>query len=120
MGYFYVFMTIFFTVYGQLVLKWQVNEAGQLPVDLGGKIFFLFKLLLNPWIISGFVSAFVAALSWMAAMTKFELSYAYPFVSITFVLVVLSGAIFFNEPLSWPKIAGMALIVSGILVGSQG
>ena len=120
MGYFYVSMTIFFTVYGQLVLKWQVNEAGQLPVDLGGKIFFLFKLLLNPWIISGFVSAFVAALSWMAAMTKFELSYAYPFVSITFVLVVLSGAIFFNEPLTWPKIAGMALIVGGILVGSQG
>jgi multidrug transporter EmrE-like cation transporter len=120
MGYFYVSMTIFFTVYGQLVLKWQVNEAGQLPVDLGGKIFFLFKLLLNPWIISGFVSAFVAALSWMAAMTKFELSYAYPFVSITFVLVVLSGAIFFNEPLSWPKIAGMVLIVGGILVGSQG
>jgi multidrug transporter EmrE-like cation transporter len=120
MGYFYVSMTIFFTVYGQLVLKWQVNEAGQLPVDLGGKIFFLFKLLLNPWILSGFVSAFVAALAWMAAMTKFELSYAYPFVSITFVLVVLSGAIFFNEPLSWPKIAGMVLIVGGILVGSQG
>ena len=120
MGYFYVCITIFCTVYGQLVLKWQVNEAGQLPVDLGGKIFFLFKLLLNPWILSGFASAFVAALSWMAAMTKFDLSYAYPFVSFTFVLIVLSGAIFFNEPLTWPKIAGMVLIVGGILVGSQG
>ena len=120
MGYFYVFITIFFTVYGQLVLKWQVNEAGQLPVDLGGKIFFLFKLLLNPWILSGFASAFVAALAWMAAMTKFDLSHAYPFMSFAFVLVLFLSVFFFHEPLSWPKIAGMALIVGGILVGSQG
>lgn len=120
MGYFYVFITILFTVYGQLVLKWQVNHAGPLPQELVGKVVFLSKLLLNPWILSGFFAAFIAALAWMAAMTKLELSHAYPFVSFTFVLVVLSGAVFFNEPLTWPKIAGMILIVFGILVGSQG
>ena len=120
MGYFYIFLTILFTVYGQLVLKWQVNEAGQLPVDLGGKIFFLLKILLNPWILSGFASAFVAALAWMAAMTKLDLSHAYPFMSLAFVLVLFLSVFFFNEPLTWPKIAGMALIVGGILVGSQG
>ena len=119
MGYFYVFLTILFTVYGQLVLKWQVNEAGQLPVDLGGKIFFLFKILLNPWILSGFASAFVAALAWMAAMTKFDLSHAYPFMSLAFVLVLFLSVFFFHEPLTWSKVAGMALIVCGIFVGSQ-
>ena len=51
---------------------------------------------------------------------EYLFKWPYPFVSFTFILVILSGAIFFNEPLSWPKIAGMALIVSGILVGSQG
>jgi len=119
MGYFYIFLTILFTVYGQLVLKWQVNEAGQLPVDLGGKIFFLFKILLNPWILSGFASAFVAALAWMAAMTKFDLSHAYPFMSLAFVLVLFLSVFFFHEPLTWSKVAGMALIVCGIFVGSQ-
>jgi len=119
MGYFYIFLTILFTVYGQLVLKWQVNEAGQLPVDLEGKIFFLFKILLNPWILSGFASAFVAALAWMAAMTKFDLSHAYPFMSLAFVLVLFLSVFFFHEPLTWSKVAGMALIVCGIFVGSQ-
>ncbi len=119
MGYFYVFMTILFTVYGQLVLKWQINQVGQLPVDLIPKVFFLIKLLLNPWVLSGFVSAFVAALAWMAAMTKLDLSHAYPFMSLAFVLVLFLSVFFFNEPLTWPKIAGMALIVGGILVGSQ-
>ena len=119
MGYFYVFMTILFTVYGQLVLKWQINQAGQLPVDLNQKVFFLFKLLLNPWLLSGFASAFVAALAWMAAMTKLDLSHAYPFMSLAFVLVLFLSVFFFNEPLTWPKVAGMALIVCGIFVGSQ-
>ena len=119
MGYFYVFITILFTVYGQLVLKWQINQVGQLPVDLNQKVIFLIKLLLNPWVLSGFVSAFVAALAWMAAMTKLDLSHAYPFMSLAFVLVLFLSVFFFNEPLTWPKIAGMALIVGGILVGSQ-
>jgi multidrug transporter EmrE-like cation transporter len=56
----------------------------------------------------------------MAVVTKLPLSHAYPFVSFSFVLVVLSGAIFFQEPLTWPKIAGMILIVTGIVIGSQG
>ena len=119
MGYFYVFITILFTVYGQLVLKWQINQVGQLPVDLNQKVFFLIKLLLNPWVLSGFVSAFVAALAWMAAMTKLDLSHAYPFMSLAFVLVLFLSAFFFNEPLTFSKIAGMALIVGGILVGIQ-
>ena len=44
MGYFYIFGTIFFTVYGQLILKWRISLlGGSLPNDLLDKIFFLFK-----------------------------------------------------------------------------
>jgi multidrug transporter EmrE-like cation transporter len=56
----------------------------------------------------------------MAAMTKLELSHAYPFVSLAFVLVVLCSAWLFNEPLNMTKLAGLALICIGIVIGSQG
>ena len=74
MSYIYLFLTIVLTVYGQLVIKWQVSLSGALPSSGGEKLFFLIRLLFNPWIISGFIAAFLAALSWMAAMTKFDLS----------------------------------------------
>lgn len=119
-GYFYIALTILFTVYGQLVLKWQVSQAGSLPVGIGSKVVFLFALLLNPWIVSGFISAFLASLCWMAAMTKFDLSYAYPFMGLTFVLVLLGSGIFFGEVITPIKIAGTTLIVLGIMVASQG
>lgn len=120
MNHLYIALTVIFTVYGQIVIKWQVAKVGALPSGTSEKLVFLLQLLFNPWIISGFAAAFLAALAWMAAMTKFDLSYAYPFMSLAFVLVlVLSGPIF-QEAITIPKVLGMALIVAGIVVGSQG
>jgi multidrug transporter EmrE-like cation transporter len=56
----------------------------------------------------------------MAAMTQFDISHAYPFMSLNFVLVLILSWLLFHEPLTGPKIAGMALIVAGIIVGSRG
>lgn len=55
----------------------------------------------------------------MAAMTKFELSYAYPFMSGAFVLVFILSVIFFNEIVTWQKILGLAFIVMGIFITSR-
>ena len=52
-------------------------------------------------------------------MTKFELSYAYPFMSGAFVLVFILSVLFFNEVVTWQKILGLALIVAGIIVTSR-
>lgn len=120
MGYFYIFGTIFFTVYGQLILKWRMSAlGGSLPNDFLDKILFLFKLVFDPFIFSGFASAFIASFFWMAAMTKFELSYAYPFMSGAFVLVFILSVLFFNEVVSWQKILGLGFIVLGIIISSR-
>lgn len=120
MGYVYVAGTVLFTVYGQLILKWQVSQAGAIPPGMVEKLWFFASLLLNPWIISGFVGAFLAALCWMAAVSKLDLSHAYPFMSMAFVLVLILSKVFFAEPVTLLKVIGMAFIVLGIVVGSQG
>ncbi|WP_345986113.1 EamA family transporter [Sulfurimonas sp. HSL-1656] len=119
MGYFYIFATVLFTVYGQLILKWRIEKFGALPEGLAEKIFFLLKLLFDPFIFSGFLAAFIASLFWMAAMTKFDVSFAYPFMSGAFVLVFLFSVFLFNEPVSWHKVVGLILIVAGIIVTSR-
>ncbi len=120
MGYLYIFGTILFTVYGQLMIKWQMTKAGLLPPVLSEKVIFLLQMFLNPWILSAFFSAFVASFCWMAAVSKFDLSFAYPFMSLSFVIVLILSGMVFQEPINLPKIIGMVLIVSGIVVGAQG
>jgi multidrug transporter EmrE-like cation transporter len=120
MSYVYVLCTVLLTVYGQIAIKWQVREAGPFPADPVEQIQFLGRLLLNPWVISALAAALVAAVTWMAALTRLELSHAYPFMSLAFVLVMLCSAWFFSEPITPLKVAGMGLVILGLIVGSQG
>lgn len=119
MGYLYILGTILFTVYGQIVMKWRIDKYGALPPELFDKLLFVFRLLLDPFILSGFLSAFVASLFWMAAMTKFDISFAYPFMSFSFVLVFTLSIFLFGEPVTGQKVLGLGLIVLGIIVTSQ-
>ena len=116
MDYIYILLTIFLTVYGQLVLKWRMSMKGQLPSTFPDKIKFMFYAYLDPWVISGFGVAFLASITWAMAMTKFQLSQAYPFMSLSYILVFFMSVLFFNETVTLQKLIGYALIVSGIIL----
>ncbi|MFC9711218.1 EamA family transporter [Paenibacillus sp. NPDC056933] len=118
-GYIYILGTIIFTVYGQLAMKWRVSSYGNMPDPFIEKIMFLVKLVFDPFIFSSLVSAFVASLFWMAAMTKFNISYAYPFMSFSYVLVFIFSAFLFKEPITLYKIVGLLFVVVGILISSR-
>ena len=120
MAHLYIFGTILFTVYGQLIIKWRIPFHGSLPGEMLPKLIFLLKLFFDPFIMSGFVAAFLASLCWMAAMTAFDLSYAYPFMGLNFVLVFLASAILLSEQVTLYKVAGLILIVLGIIISSRG
>ena len=118
--YLYIFATIGLTVYGQLILKWRIGQFGPLPAELPDKLKFLFGLLFDPAIFSGFAAAFLASLAWMAAMTKFDLSHAYPFMSLNFVVVLLLSGWLLSEPMTLQKLLGVGLIVIGTVVAARG
>lgn len=122
MGFIYISGCVVFTVYGQLVLKWRMNLKGDaLPEHTFEKLIYLIKLIIfDPFILSGLLSAFLASLFWMAAMTKFSLSFAYPFMSSAFVIVMIFSALLFGESLNAYKLFGTALIIAGMIVISQG
>ncbi len=84
------------------------------------KILFLFRQFLNPWIMSGLFSAFLASLAWMAAMTRLELNYAYPFMSLAFIIVMLFSVFFLNESLTLQGVVGTFMVVAGLIIIARG
>jgi drug/metabolite transporter (DMT)-like permease len=111
-----VLSTCLLTTYGQVVFKWRAIEAGPMPAALDEKILYLFKIFMNPWVFSAILSAFFASICWMVAITKLPLSYAYPFTSLSFILVMVASYLFFHETISLTKLIGFALIVLGIII----
>lgn len=114
----YVLLTIVFTVYGQMIVKWRIGQFGSLPEPLAERLGFLVKLVFDPLIFSGFAAAFLASLAWMAALTRLDLSVAYPFMSLNFVVVLLLSAWLLGEPVTMAKGIGVALIVMGTVIAT--
>jgi len=118
MKYLYIFGTIFFTVYGQMILKWRISYLNWTMTDgdFIKKIICYLKLLFDPFILSGFIGAFIASICWTMAMTKFELTSAYPFMSLSPAVVFILGIFILNETFTIGKVIGLVIIILGIII----
>ncbi|MFE0502227.1 hypothetical protein ACFW0P_15760 [Lysobacter soli] len=115
-----VAMTILLTSYGQLVIKWQASTFRSTGEGLFGGLPHVVQLLLQPWVLSAFVAAFAASLCWMLAVSQLELSKAYPFMALNFVLVCTIAVPMFGETFSAMKGVGLATVIVGLVILSQG
>ena len=117
----YIFLSIFFAVCSQLIIKWKMSVFSfDNNANIIDKFTFAFSMLFNPWIMLSIVFTLLSGLSWMIAMTKFDISYAYPFTILGFIAVMILSHFLFNENLNVYKIAGTFIIILGILVVSKG
>ena len=123
-GYLYLFLTIATTVTSQLIIKWRVanwvSPILPMPVEILGKIGFLFKVIFDPFIFTACCLTFISGLCWMATMTKFDISYAYPFTMLGFVAVLALSALLLGEQFNIYKIIGCCIIITGVIVTSRG
>lgn len=118
MSYLFIACTVLLTVYGQLVLKWQVGLRPEITTQ-GMTARNILRLLSDPWVLSAFAAAFGASLFWMWALSKMPLSKAYPFTALSLPIISLIAALVFRESLDAAKIVGTVLIMSGVVVLSR-
>lgn len=119
-GHVYIFLMLAFTAYSQLIMRWQVGQAGPLPESVTGKVFYVGHLLLTPWILSSIFATLLAGVSWMLTLTQLQISYAYPFVSLTYIVVMLGGVFIFGDTLNLYRIFGTFIVLAGIFVIAKG
>ena len=70
----------------------------------------------NPWVMGGMALHVSALVVWLWALSKVDISFAYPFLALGYVLVSAMAWFWLGEELSSMKILGMGIIIIGILV----
>ncbi len=107
-----VLTSVAFGAVGQLVLKAGMNSLGgvQLSVDT------LLKMATNPLLIVGIAIFGISTLLWLLALSKADLSFAYPFLSLIYIAVLFGGAVLFKEAITLPRVLGFAVIVTGVWI----
>ena len=121
LNHFYLLLAILLGVVSQLIIKWKMSAFSFDNYETWQEKFSLaFSMLLNPYIIIALVLTLLAGVTWMIAMTKFEISYAYPFTLLGLVLITIFSVVFFGENFNTYKFSGIVLIILGIVVISKG
>ena len=69
----------------------------------------------NPYVIGGLLVLVFSMGLHLMALSRVDLSFAYPFLSVSYVLVLLAGYLWFGESINAARIAGVALICLGTL-----
>jgi drug/metabolite transporter (DMT)-like permease len=98
---------------GQLLFK---IAAGRIPA-IGGPAD-VPRIFTDPVMWIAIVVYVFATVLWVALLQRVPLSYAYPFISLAFVIVPLAAAAFLGEKLSLNFFLGSALIIGGIWLTS--
>lgn len=112
-----ILTSVFLSATAQVLLKSGVSGVrGQLGPDGGSTATIILSSLASPGVIGGLVLYGIGTLIWLGALARTELSQAYPFVGLGFVLTAVFGHLVFHEALGPARILGTALIISGIVL----
>jgi len=119
MAVFFIFLMLAFTVAGQIFVKQGMLEVGSTPSNLSQIPEFMLRALTNIRVVLGFGCAFLASLCWLVAISRTELSFAYPFTGLSIVLVLTLAPTFFGEVVPLTRWLGVLIVCAGIWVASR-
>jgi drug/metabolite transporter (DMT)-like permease len=103
-------------VLGQLVLKSGMSRLG--PLSLAGQGFpsLIKSIVTNYYVIGGLLIYGAGVFFWLVALSRAPLSYAYPFASLSYVLVTMAAFFLLREKIGLLRLVGVMLICSGVIV----
>jgi multidrug transporter EmrE-like cation transporter len=91
-------------------------------VGLGGEALALDRLVstatalaINPFLLLGMFCYAISIAIWIAVLARVEVSVAYPFLSIGYVIVVFAGLVFLGEDVTLLRVVGVTLICAGLV-----
>jgi len=73
----------------------------------------------NPYVFGGLFMYGIGAISWLFVLSKLEVSTAYPFVGLGFILTMILGFFLLQESISTLKVLGTMLVTIGVVMVSK-
>lgn len=115
----YIAGTIFFTVTGQLLIKWGMSIVGSVPADRNQLLNFIWQTITNWQVVAGLACAGIASFFWILTMSKSPISFAYPFMGLAIVLVLALSPLLFRENVPVTRWVGVVVVCLGIWIASR-
>lgn len=117
--YLYIFLCVVLNVISQLLLKTGMNTIGHFQMEATNLLNTSIKIATNPNIIIGLLLYGLSFALWLVALSRLDVSLAYPLLSIGYIIMPFVAYLFLGEVLSILRIVGICIIIVGVYIVSK-
>lgn len=100
----------------QLLLKAGTNAVGHFEFSSANLVPVGLRLALEPHILGGVCCYVVSLMVWIMALSRVEVSIAYPMLSIGYVINAVAAWYLFGESVGALRLTGIGFIVVGVFL----
>jgi drug/metabolite transporter (DMT)-like permease len=116
-----ILLSITIAVGGQILLKIGMNKIGPIDIGSASSLGHLFTgIIKSPTVLVGLFLYVISAALWLIIISSVDLSFAYPFIGLTYVLVLVVSKFVLKEDVNPIRWIGTAIITIGVIVISRG
>lgn len=111
-----ILITVGLNTLAQLFLKLGMRTVGYFEFSAANLLPIALQVSRNPYIIGG-IACYVFSLAfWMMVLSRVEVSFAYPFMSLGFIFTALAGYYFIQEDFTLSRLLGIVVIIIGVFL----
>ena len=112
-----ILLSVLLNCAAQLLIRKGMLVEGE--VGMQNMLSHVGSMITNIWLWGAMLCYALSIFLWMSVLSKVEVSYAYPFLSVGYVVSAVAGYALFNENLSPIRIAGIIVICIGVILISR-
>jgi multidrug transporter EmrE-like cation transporter len=118
----FILLSVTLAAVAQLTLKHGINQVtaqGAQPLDLKDPAGTAVRIASSASVWFGLVIFALSAAVWLIVLSRASLSFAYPFASLTYVIILMFDRFVLDQSIPGIRYAGVALIIAGIILVSR-
>jgi multidrug transporter EmrE-like cation transporter len=100
----------------QLLLKAGTNSVGQFSFSAENIVPVGWRLATEPHILGGLTCYVISVVVWIMALSRVEVSIAYPMLSVGYVINAIAAWYLFGEAVTPARLVGIAVIILGVFI----
>ncbi|MBN1218147.1 MAG: EamA family transporter [Anaerolineae bacterium] len=115
----YILISVFAGAAGQILLKKGMSSMGAVTLSVDQLFNVLWRMGTNPYVVIGLAIYVTGTVFWLAALSRVDLSYAYPFASLSYIVMLVASWLVFSENITPLRLLGTLIICLGVFLISR-
>lgn len=108
--------TVFLNATSQILMKTGMNQIGKIDFTVDGLVRLGFGSLTNIFVMVGLTTMVVSMVTHLMSLSRFDVTFAFPFISLAYVMVLIYGHFVLGENINASRVAGIGLVVFGTVL----